>query len=258
MSAVHGYVDSHCHLDDTRGETLDAVVDAARDAGVATMITIGCDVAGSRTMIGIAERFDGIWATAGVHPHDAKRGLDGLAELLGHPKLVAVGECGLDYHYDNSPREVQRTVFAEQLALAAAHDLPVVIHTREAWEDTFAILDEAGAGERCVFHCFSGGVDEARRALERGARLSFSGIVTFPAATEVHDAARHCPADRLLAETDSPYLTPVPHRGKPNRPAYVTHVVARLAELRGEAVGTVRDAVAANTARAFPRIAGGS
>ena len=143
-------------------------------------------------------------------------GIDGIEALLAEPEVVAVGECGLDYHYDHSPRDVQREVFAAQIALAHAHDLALVIHTREAWDDTFDILAAEGVPERTVFHCFTGGPDEARRCLDLGAYLSFSGIVTFPTADDVRAAAALCPLDRLLVETDAPYLAPVPHRGERN------------------------------------------
>ena len=149
--------------------------------------------------------------------------------------MLAVGECGLDYHYDHSPRAVQRTAFAAQIHLAHERDLPLVIHTRDAWDDTFddpATVE--GVRERTIFHCFTGGPAEADRCLDLGAFLSFSGIVTFKSAAEVRDAARRCPADRLLIETDSPYLAPVPHRGRPNQPAYVRHVGEYVATLRGE------------------------
>ena len=179
-------------------------------------------MASSRAAIEVARRFDGVWATAGVHPHDAKDGWDGLEALLAEPEVVAVGECGLDYHYDHSPASVQRESFAAQIALAHAHDLALVVHTREAWDDTFAILAAEGVPERTVIHCFTGGPDEARRCLDLGAHLSFSGIVTFKGAPEVREAVALCPLDRLLVETDSPFLAPVPHRGRPNQPAYVT------------------------------------
>jgi TatD DNase family protein len=170
-----------------------------------------------------------------VHPHDAKGGIDGLEALLDEPEVVAVGECGLDYHYDHSPRDVQRAVFAAQIALARAHDLALVIHTREAWDDTFDVLDAEGMPERTVFHCFSGGPEEAQRCLALGAVLSFSGIVTFPSATDLQAAARLCPLERLLVETDSPYLAPVPHRGKRNHPGWVSVVGEAVAGLRGMA-----------------------
>ncbi len=249
-------IDTHCHLDDTRGADLDTVIDAARRAGVSRMITVGCTVAGSRTMIDIATRYHGVYATAGVHPHDADGGIAGLAELLAEPSVVAVGETGLDYHYDHSPRDVQRQVFAAQIRLAHEHGLPLVIHTREAWPDTFAVLDHEGIPRQTIFHCFTGGPDEADQCLARGAYLSFSGIVTFPSATEVHHAARQCPEDRLLAETDRPYLAPVPHRGTANRPAYVTHVVERLASLRDSTPDALWPAIVANACRAFPKLQG--
>jgi TatD DNase family protein len=192
-----------------------------------------------------------VWATAGVHPHDAKDGLDGLDSLLDAPGVVAVGECGLDYHYDHSPRDVQRAVFAAQVALANARGLPLVVHTREAWDDTFDILRGEGVSERVVFHCFTGGPDEARRCLDLGGHLSFSGIVTFPSAAEVREAAVLCPSDRLLVETDSPYLAPVPHRGRPNRPALVVVVGESLAATRGETAEQVADLTWTNAERVY-------
>ena len=192
-----------------------------------------------------------MWATAGVHPHDAKDGIVGLAELLSQPGVVAVGECGLDYHYDKSPRDVQREVFAAQIALAHAHDLTLVIHTREAWDDTFAVLATEGCPARTVFHCFSGGPDEARRSLDLGAYLSFSGIVSFPSADDLRAAAALCPADRLLVETDSPYLAPVPFRGKRNQPAWVVQVGEAVATARGEDASVVAEATWDNAIAAY-------
>jgi TatD DNase family protein len=235
------WTDDHCHLD------LDPLraaeqVEAAAAAGVDRLITVGCDVGQSAGYVDAVRRHPGrVFATAGVHPHDASGGIGGLEALLHEPEIVAVGECGLDFHYDHSPRDVQREVFAAQIALAHAHDLPLVIHTREAWAETFGLLTAEGVPARTVFHCFTGGPDEARRCLDLGAVLSFSGIVTFPSATDVHDAARLCPLDRLLVETDSPYLAPVPHRGKRNQPAWVSLVGAAIAELRGvEAAAVAR------------------
>jgi TatD DNase family protein len=203
----------------------------------------------------LASAEDGVWATVGLHPHDAVQGLAGVEALLeswaGSSVVVAVGECGLDYHYDHSPRAVQRSVFASQVALAHRLGLALVIHTREAWDDTFAILAAEGVPLRTVFHCFTGGSSEARRALDVGAALSFSGIVTFPSAGEVRDAARVCPLDRLLVETDSPYLAPVPHRGRPNSPALVPLVGAAVAAVRGVEVSVVEEATWANAARLF-------
>ena len=244
------WTDDHCHLPDDVASAA-AEVAEAREAGVTRMVTIGTTVAHSRAAIAVARSLDGVWATAGVHPHDASEGIDGLEALLDEPEVVGVGECGLDYHYDHSPREVQREVFARQVAFAHAHDLALVIHTREAWDDTFAVLDAERVPRRTVFHCFTGGVDEAERALAVGASLSFSGIVTFPNAQEVRAAAAMCPLDRLLVETDSPYLTPVPHRGRPNRPAFVTLVGAAVAEAKRVDVDEIAAATWANATSLF-------
>lgn len=245
------WIDDHCHLE-RDPERADAQVAAAAEAGVARLITVGCDVAQSRDYVAAARRHPGVvWATAGVHPHDAKDGIDGLEDLLAAPEVVAVGECGLDFHYDHSPRDVQREVFAAQIALAHAHDLALVIHTREAWPETFDLLEAEGVPPRTVFHCFSGGAEEAARCLELGAVLSFSGIVTFPSATDLQAAARQCPLDRLLVETDSPYLAPVPFRGKRNQPGWVTVVGAAIAELRGIAPEDLAEATWATAERTY-------
>jgi len=235
------WTDDHCHLPDDTVAAAE-LVDDARAAGVERMITVGTEVEHSRAAIAVARTLDGVWATAGVHPHDAKDGLDGLEALLDEPEVVAVGECGLDYHYDHSPRDVQREVFAAQIRLAHQHRLPLVIHTREAWDDTFAILDAETVPPRTVFHCFSGGPTEADRALALGAYLSFAGVVTFPKADDLRAAVRRCPLDHLLVETDSPYLAPVPHRGKANRPALVAVVGASIAETRGIPAEAVAEA----------------
>ncbi|MGE0878897.1 MAG: TatD family hydrolase [Acidimicrobiia bacterium] len=225
------WCDNHCHLDFDGID--DGAIDAARAAGVQRMITIGTDAAHSARAIEIANANDDVFATVGLHPHDAVNGVADLIPLLQSPKVVAVGEAGLDFYYDHSPRDVQRDAFVAQIMLAKEHDLTLVIHTREAWPETFAIIDEVGLPERTVFHCFTGGADEARRCLDSGAYLSFSGIVTFKAADDVREAAKLCPLDRLLVETDSPYLAPVPHRGKKNQPAFVPYVGAAIAQLQG-------------------------
>jgi TatD DNase family protein len=238
-------VDSHCHLD---GEqfTADrqAVIARARAAGVETLVAIGLQQA-----LELADADVGIYAVVGVHPHEAaKASGDETAPLLSHPKVVAVGEIGLDYHYDFAPRDVQWAVFERQLHLARTAGLPVVIHTREAWADTVAILKEHGPG-RGIFHCFSGGPAEAEEALALGFHLSFSGILTFPKADDIREAARVAPADRLLVETDAPYLAPIPFRGKRNEPAYVVHTARRLAELRGLSFDEVAALTTANWKR---------
>jgi TatD DNase family protein len=250
------WTDSHCHID----EDADAVP-AARAAGVTRVITVGTDAASSARAVALAEAEAGVWATVGLHPHDAAQGLSGVVALLEpasrSPMIVAVGECGLDYHYDHSPRAVQRAVFATQVALAQQLGLGLVIHTREAWADTFSILDSEGVPDRTVFHCFTGGPDEARRALDLGAALSFSGIATFPSAVDVRDAARLCPIDRLLVETDSPYLAPVPFRGRRNSPALVPVVGAGVASARGVAVALVEEATWGNATHLFELTASG-
>lgn len=221
-------------------------VNAAAAAGVSRLLSVGCSVDDSARAAAIAADFDQVWATAGVHPHEAEQGTEGLEALLDDPKIVAVGECGLDYHYDYSPRPAQAEAFRRQIGLAHQHELALVIHTREAWNETFAILDEEGVPERTVFHCFTGGVAEAEAALARGAYLSFSGIVTFPSAEDLRAAASITPLDRLLVETDSPYLAPVPHRGKPNQPAHVSVVGAFLAELLAQAPDDLAETTTAN------------
>ena len=248
------YVDTHCHLYDTRGVPAAEVIAAARAAGVTTMINVGCDAATTAAAIEVAREHDGIHATAGLHPHEARHGVDTILPFLDDPTVIAIGECGLDYYYDHSPRDAQRTAFAAQIQLAHERNLPLVIHTRDAWADTFDVLRAEGVPERTVFHCFSGGAEEASACLTLGAFLSFSGIVTFKAAADVQEAARLCPADRLLAETDSPYLAPVPHRGRPNQPAFVTHVVQFLADLRDRPLAEVRDTIASNACLAFPAL----
>jgi len=248
-----GWIDSHCHVPYREGRfTLDeGVLDDARAGGVTGFVTVGTDRAQTLAGIDVAGRHPDVWATVGLHPHDAKNGTSTVADLLDRPRVVAVGECGLDYHYDHSPRDVQQVAFAEQVAWALEHDLALVIHTRSAWDDTFAVLDEVGMPERTVFHCFSGGPDEARRALDVGGHLSFSGIATFPGAPEVRAAAALCPADRLMVETDAPYLAPVPHRGRSNTPAWVPVVGAAIAATRREPVEQVEQVTSANARRLF-------
>jgi TatD DNase family protein len=237
------WTDDHCHLPADLALAA-AQVEEAQAAGVERLITVGTDVASSHAAIANARAHPGVvWATAGIHPHDAKRGgVDVIGALLAEPEVVAVGECGLDYHYDNSPRDVQRELFVAQIALAHAHHTTLVIHTRDAWDDTFEILEAEGMPERTVFHCFSGGAHEARRCLDLGAQLSFSGIITFPTADDLRAAAALCPLDRLLVETDSPYLAPVPHRGRKNRPALVTAVGAGVAAAKGVLVEAIAEA----------------
>jgi TatD DNase family protein len=236
-------VDSHCHLDSEQFESdREAAIERALAAGVERMVAIGTGEGPPDLEAGIrlADRHPAFYATVGVHPHDAsKAGAETykrLDDLLHHPKIVAVGEIGLDYHYDFSPRDAQRAVFAEQMRIAGQARKPIVIHTREAWDDTLALLEQhwTQLGLPAVMHCFSGGPREAARCLALGCYLSFGGILTFPKAAELRESARLAPADRILVETDAPYLAPVPHRGKRNEPAFVVETARKLAEVRGE------------------------
>ncbi|HEY5664312.1 MAG TPA: TatD family hydrolase [Ilumatobacter sp.] len=249
------FFDSHCHVHDERmpGGTA-AAVELARRQSVAGMISVGCDRPTSLAAIAVAAEHADVWATVGLHPHDAVLGVDTIADLLDRPGVVAVGEAGLDYYYEHSPRDVQRRAFAEQIQLAHHHDLPLVIHSRDAWDDTFDVLAAEGTPTRTVFHCFTGGADEARRCLDIGAFVSFSGIVTFKTATDVQAAARLVPIDRMLIETDAPYLAPIPHRGTTNQPAYVVHTARYLADLRDVPLDAVASATTANAGVAFPAV----
>jgi len=234
-------VDTHCHLDSKPfNADREAVIERALAAGVEHMIAIGTGDGPPDLEAGLrlAEAYPFMTASVGVHPHDAAKATPEtwleMPALCTNPKCVLVGEIGLDYHYDFSPRETQRAAFIEQLHIARAVRLPICIHTREAWPDTLEILkehwDPALGG---IFHCFSGNAEDARAVLDLNFHVSFSGIVTFPRATELHEAAKIVPADRLLVETDAPYLAPVPHRGKRNEPAYVAQTARHLAALRG-------------------------
>jgi len=231
-----------------------AAIEQARSNLVTGMITVGCDRLTSLAAIAVAADHDDVWATVGLHPHDAVDGVDTVVDLLDQPGVIAVGETGLDYYYEHSPRDLQRLAFAEQIQLAHERDLPLIIHSRDAWEDTFDVLAAEGAPASTIFHCFTGGAEEARRCLEIGAFVSFSGIVTFKSATDVQDAARLVPFDRMLVETDAPYLAPVPYRGKPNQPAYVTWTAQFIAELRDTPIATVAGATTVNAGLAFPGV----
>jgi len=264
------WLDSHCHLQDEYRPDHTSVREAAAqaaDAGVGGLVCVGTGAASSRQALSVVDvlrsspgpgegAFEA-WATAGLHPHDASHGLaevqSVLESALGERPgvVVAVGECGLDYHYDNSPRDVQREVFAQQVALAYEHDLALVVHTRDAWDDTVEILSSEARPDRIVLHCFTGGPEDARRCLDLGAYLSFSGIITFKNASNVREALEVCPLERLLVETDAPFLAPVPHRGEQNRPALVTVVGEAVAQLKSLPVEEVAAATAAATRAVF-------
>ena len=252
-------IDSHCHLDSEQFDAdREAVIERALAAGVEHMVAVGSGDGPPDLEAGIrlADRYAPIYATIGVHPHDALKAADELyrrlAALASHPKVVAIGETGLDYHYDHSPRNVQRDVFIEQMRIARDARKPIVIHTREAWADTIALLTEHWVPSHLggVIHCFSEGPREAEQALAICFHISFGGVVTFPKAVGVQEAARITPADRLLIETDAPYLAPVPHRGKRNEPAFVIETARKLAQLRG----VTTEEIAQTTADNFRRL----
>jgi TatD DNase family protein len=246
------WADNHCHVPYERLDDVASVVEEARAAGVERLISVGTDAEQSVAAIETARAHDGVWATVGLHPHDAVQGVDTVVPLLAaRDVVVAVGECGLDYHYDRSARDVQRAAFAAQVALAHEHGLALIVHTREAWADTWSILADEGVPERTVFHCFTGGAEEARRCLDLGGYLSFSGIVTFKNADDVREAAALCPLERLLVETDAPYLAPAPHRGQVNRPAYLPLVGAAVAAVKGVDAGLVEASTWEATERVY-------
>ena len=254
-------IDTHTHLDDTRYDAdRDATIERARQAGVRAFVTIGCDLATSRSAVALAARHPDIYASIGVHPHEVRHIGDGwydeLRRLAREEKVVAYGEIGLDYHYNHSAPKEQRERFREQLQLARELRLPVIIHTREAQEDTVNILREEHASEvGGVFHCFSGDAWLAKDALDLGFYLSFSGILTFNNATMLREIAKQAPLDRILIETDCPYLTPVPHRGKRNEPAFVAHVAKQLAEIHSNlTVGQIEEATTENAKRLFTKL----
>ena len=258
-----GLIDSHCHLDDERfAEDRDAVIQRALDAGVSHMMSIGTGDGPPDYEVAIrfADKYDCVYATVGVHPHAAKQfdheSPSRLAALLKHPKVLGLGEIGLDYHYDFAPRDVQHRAFLDQIEVAKSAGKPIIIHTREAWQDTFDLLEKywAPTGLPGIMHCFSGGVAEAQRCLAMGFYLSFAGVVTFPKAVELHAAARFAPADRILVETDAPYLAPIPFRGKRNEPSYVVKTAERLAELRGVSLETITQQTTTNFKALFQLI----
>jgi len=257
------WIDSHTHVTASEFDAdRDAVMERARAAGVEGFVAIGAGwgIEANEAAVALAAREDDVFAAVGVHPHDAKllddAGRARIRAWLERPRVVAVGECGLDYHYMNSPREVQRAVFAEHVAMARGRDLPVVIHVRgddgEAWEELLDIWLAEGRGDVTgVLHCYTGSLDFARRALDARLDVSFSGIVTFKTAADLRAIAAALPLDRILVETDCPLLAPVPHRGQRNEPAHVAAVGATIANVRGIPVEEVARATAANTRRLF-------
>ena len=260
------FIDSHCHLDGPRFDSdREQVIARARDAGVSNMLAVGTgDGPGTLDCaLKIAEQHDFIYATIGIHPHEAELAKDSdlseLEQLAKHPKVIAWGEIGLDYYYDHSPRNVQQEVFIRQMELARAAKLPIVIHCRpsdnsdNAWEDCLALIEQhwRSSGLGGVLHCFTGDWKHAKRALGTGFMISFAGNITFPKAQPIRDSATQVPLDRMLIETDSPFLAPVPYRGKRNEPAFVKKVAHQIGELRGISTDEVGEQTARNFHRFF-------
>ena len=255
-------IDSHCHLDYFRPDEQADILARAAAAGVGEMCTIGTRMAQSAEIIRIAEAHPTVWCTVGVHPHNAAEGPipapEDLARLAAHPKVIGIGESGLDYFYDKAPRDVQQANFRAHVRAARLTGLPLAIHARDADADIAAILQEewdSGGPYSFLLHCFSSSRALAEAALRLGGFISFSGILTFPKSQEIRDIARDIPADRLLVETDAPYLAPVPLRGKRNEPAYVAHTAAVLAQVRGLAPEALADLTTANFRRLFRKAA---
>ncbi|MCL5041011.1 MAG: TatD family hydrolase [Gammaproteobacteria bacterium] len=253
-------IDSHCHLDrldlTAYQGSLDGALDAARTRGIGKFLCIGVDAANAPVVKGIAEQYADVYCSVGIHPLDlasnGQASLDWLLQAIDHPRVVAIGETGLDYYYHPEHADPQQASFATHLQAAEQSGKPVIIHTRSAKEDTLRMLREADLPNAGVLHCFTEDWDMARQALDLGYYISLSGIVTFRNASELREVARQVPADRLLVETDSPYLAPVPHRGKPNEPQFVHDVASFLAELRGESFEQLQQSTTDNFHRLFP------
>ena len=254
-------VDSHCHLDmldyDKLGLDLDGVIAAAKAQGVERILTIGVDLQHAQRVIDIANQYDEVFASVGLHPSekvDVEPTIEDFLPLATQSKVIAIGEMGLDYYYNDSGLENQRERFRQQIRLAREVNKPIIIHTRQAPEDTITIMREEGAEQvGGVMHCFTESIELAQQALELGFYISFSGIVTFKNAQNVRDVLDIVPLDRILVETDAPYLTPVPYRGKPNQPGHVSYVAAKVAELKQVDVETLASTTTANFQRCFFR-----
>jgi len=257
MHTPNELIDTHAHLDFPEFiDSLQETIDRAANAGISTIITIGIDIPSSRTAADIARRFDSIYATAGIHPHDSflpdESSLAELERIALGERVVAVGEIGLDYFRNMKPRPIQQECLKQQIAVSCKIHKPAVFHIREAWDDFFDILPEfVSALPPSVMHCFSGDWEIARKCLDLGLYLSIPGVVTFPKAEFLHDVVKRAPLDRLLVETDAPYLAPVPYRGKSNEPAYVLHTARRIAELRGVPPAEISEATTRNARTVF-------
>jgi TatD DNase family protein len=255
-------IDSHCHLDYYAESEIGDIIARAREAGVGEMVTIGTRMAQAAKVKALAERFPCVWGTVGIHPHDAGEfplpSAEDIAGLADHPRIIGIGESGLDYFYDKAPREAQQEGFRQHIRAARESRLPLVVHARSADEDIAAILEEErerGGDFPFLLHCFSSGAELARRAVAIGGYVSFSGILTFPKSAEIREVAAEMPEDRILVETDSPYLAPVPLRGKRCEPGYVTHTAKVLAEVRGFEMARLEDITTANFRRLFTKAA---
>ncbi len=255
-------VDSHCHLDFPEfAPELDAVMDRARAAGVGLCVSIGTKLAKFPRVRAVAERFDDVWCSVGVHPHEAQHELltspAPLIEAAAHPKVVGIGETGLDYFYEHSPRPQQIANFRAHIEAARATSLPVIVHTRDADDDTIDVLESEMKAKPFtgLIHCFTGSQRLADAALELGMSISVSGIATFKKSEALRDVLKNVPLDRLLVETDAPYLAPTPHRGKRNEPAFVAHTAAMLAGLKGVSAAELADATTQNFFRLFAKVA---
>lgn len=253
-------IETHCHLDYLKTLPFEELLQKIKEAGIEKIITIGVDPLNLDSVLKLSEEHAQIYFTQGIHPHDAKEirpeDLQKIRVRAAMPKMVAVGEIGLDYHYNNSPPEVQKKFFREQLQIAAENDLPVVIHTREADEDTKEILREFSPllKRKGVLHSFTSGRELAEYALSEGFYLGFNGIITFKNARNVQEIVELTPVDKILFETDSPFLTPVPHRGKENAPYYLPLVAQKIAELKGIDLETLKKKVLENSYRCFPKL----
>ena len=256
-------VDSHCHLDRLKLEKLetghlDEVINGAVDRGVEKMLCVGIDMGNAEAVKAIAEQYANVYASVGVHPCDVKEMItaEQLIETANHPKVVAIGETGLDYYYSDDSKDVQKESLAMHLQVAKQLQLPIIIHTRDAKEDTLALLEQHACRDNVgVLHCFTEDWDMAKRAMDIGFYVSFSGIVTFKNAKELQEVALNMPMDRILVETDSPYLTPTPYRGKPNFPKYTREVAEFIAELKGIDFETFAQQTTDNFHRLFPKAA---
>ncbi|MDO8747384.1 MAG: YchF/TatD family DNA exonuclease, partial [Thermodesulfovibrionales bacterium] len=255
-SSLVSFIDTHCHLEMTEfDEDRDKVIQRARDAGIEALITVGSDMKGNSGSLRLSEKYDFIYSSVGIHPHDAKDFTEEIYKKVrgwaaSSPKVVAIGETGLDYHYDNSPRDVQKEVFKKHLLLSKELGLPVVIHSREARKDTLEILGDSGIN-RGVLHCFSGDMDMAEKAMEMGLYISIAGPVTFKNASKLRETAEAIPDDYLLIETDAPYLTPEPFRGRRNEPAFLVNTAEKIAEMRRVSLEDIARITTLNAKRLF-------